>query len=127
MLLFTYGTLKRGGKYHDYLQEASLVAEHAIAKGALYDTGLGYPAMIPSDSEETTGEIYEVPDVLWPALDFLEDYAGNPETDLYDKITIQVRTGGKTVEVLAYVAKAPELLKTKIEDGHWQVEHAVQL
>ena len=126
MLLFTYGTLKRGGKYHDYLEEASLVAEHAVAKGALYDTGLGYPAMVPSDFEETTGEIYEVPDVLWPALDFLEDYSGDPEIDLYDKISIQVQTDEGTLEAKVYVAKAMELLKTRITDGHWQVEHAVQ-
>lgn len=41
MLLFVYGTLKTGGKYHFYLEEASLKAEWAIATGSLYDTGFG--------------------------------------------------------------------------------------
>lgn len=122
MLLFVYGTLKRGGKYHLYLANASLVAEHAVAKGALYDTGFGYPAMILSEFDETEGEVYEIPDELWPAIDELEGYSGGAETDLYDKITISVKVKEKQVETIVYTAKDERLLKKKMEHGNWNIE-----
>lgn len=125
MLLFAYGTLKRGGKYHCYLEEAELVEEQATAKGILYDTGMGYPAMSLSANGQVEGEIYEIPDVLWPALDFLEDYSGNPETDLYDKVTITVETGSKSLEAIVYVAKDEKLLKEQIPAGTWDTAYSM--
>ena len=125
MLLFAYGTLKQGGKYHCYLEEAELVEEQATAKGTLYDTGMGYPAMVLSDNGQVEGEIYEIPDVLWPALDYLEDYSGNPETDLYEKVTITVQAGGETLETLVYLAKDEKILKQQISTGTWDVVHSV--
>lgn len=119
MLLFAYGTLKRGGKYHSYLDEASLVAERATAKGTLYDTGLGYPALVLSGTDEIEGEVYEIPNVLWPALDYLEDYSGEIETDLYDKRVIQVQTNQGELETAVYIARDEKLMKEKIEDGCW--------
>lgn len=119
MLLFAYGTLKRGGKYHAYLEEATLTAERATAKGTLYDTKQGYPAMILSGTDEIQGEVYDIPDVLWPALDYLEDYSGEAETDLYDKLKILVRTEHGELEAVIYAAKDENLLKEKIENGCW--------
>ena len=121
MLLFAYGTLKQGGKYHCYLEEAELVEEKATAKGMLYDTGMGYPAMVLSDGGQIEGEVYEIPDVLWPALDFLEDYSGNPETDMYDKVTVEVEVGNKSMETIVYIAKSEKLLKERIETGKWDI------
>ncbi|WP_394121114.1 gamma-glutamylcyclotransferase [Planococcus donghaensis] len=125
MLLFAYGTLKQGGKYHCYLEEAELVEEQATAKGILYDTGMGYPAMILSDSGQIEGEVYEIPDVLWPALDFLEDYSGDPETDMYDKVTVEVEAGNKSMETIVYIAKSEKLLKEPIETGKWDITQSV--
>ncbi|MBD8014295.1 gamma-glutamylcyclotransferase family protein [Planococcus wigleyi] len=125
MLLFAYGTLKQGGKYHCYLEEAELVEEQATAKGILYDTGMGYPAMVLSDNGQVEGELYEIPDVLWPALDYLEDYSGNPETDLYEKVTITVQAGSETLETLVYLAKDEKILKQQISTGTWDVVHSV--
>lgn len=125
MKLFVYGTLKRGGKYHFYLGEASLVAEHAVANGGLYDTGLGYPAMVLSESEKITGEVYDIPAELWPALDDLEGYTGGAATDLFNKLTITVEANGEEVEAIVYVAKDKKLLKTKIEAGSWDVSRPV--
>ncbi len=125
MFLFVYGTLKRGGKYHDYLEEAELVEEQAVAKGTLYDTGMGYPALVLTGASLVKGEIYDIPDVLWPALDYLEDYSGNPENDLYDKVTIQVTSANKTYETFVYVAKDKRLLKQPISTGNWEVSHAI--
>ncbi|MCJ1909087.1 gamma-glutamylcyclotransferase family protein [Planococcus ruber] len=123
MLLFVYGTLKQGGKYHAYLEEANLVAEHASAKGALYDTGLGYPALSLAENDEVAGEVYDIPDVLWPALDFLEDCVGE-ESDLYEKKAIAVQTENGTLEAVVYEAKQKDLLKTKISSGNWEIAYA---
>lgn len=125
MLLFAYGTLKRGGKYHCYLEEAELVEEQAVTKGTLYDTGMGYPAMVLSGTGQIEGEIYDIPDVLWPALDYLEDYFGDAETDLYDKVMIEVEAGNKSVETIVYIAKDEKLLKEQISTGKWEVAHLV--
>lgn len=122
MLLFVYGTLKRGGKYHAYLEEAALVAEHAIANGFLYDTGLGYPSMVMTEEAEIHGEIYEIPDALWPAIDDLEGYTGGAETDLYDKQMINVKVEGQLQQTVVYVAKNPALLEERIETGIWDVD-----
>ena len=125
MLLFAYGTLKQGGKYHCYLEEAELVEEQATAKGILYDTGMGYPAMVLSDAGRIEGEVYDIPEVLWPALDYLEDYSGNPETDLYDKVMIEVTSGNRSLETIVYIAKDEKLLKEQIKTGKWDIAHSV--
>lgn len=125
MLLFAYGTLKQGGKYHCYLEEAELVEEQATAKGILYDTGMGYPAMVLSDAGRIEGEVYDIPEVLWPALDYLEDYSGNPETDLYDKVMIEVTSGNRSLETIVYIAKDEKLLKEQIQTGKWDIAHSV--
>lgn len=121
MLLFVYGTLKRGGKYHDYLGEAELVAEHAVAKGEIYDTGLGYPAMDLNGKDEVQGEVYDIPEALWPAIDYLEDYSGEAATDLFNKVKIEVEADGKTLQTVVYVATKKEQLKEKVESGNWEV------
>ncbi|ANU09374.1 butirosin biosynthesis protein BtrG [Planococcus antarcticus DSM 14505] len=125
MLLFAYGTLKQGGKYHCYLEEAELVEEQAMGKGTLYDTGMGYPAMVLSGTDQIEGEIYDIPDVLWPALDYLEDYSGDPKTDLYDKVTIEAKASNHSFETIAYIAKDEKLLKQQISTGKWKVLHPV--
>jgi len=123
LLLFVYGTLKQGGKYHAYLEEANLVSEHASAKGSLYDTGLGYPAFSLAGSDDVVGEVYDIPDVLWPALDFLEDCVGD-ESDLYEKKTLTVQTENGTLEAVVYLARQQDLLKTKISSGNWEIVYA---
>ena len=121
MFLFVYGTLKQGGKYHCYLGEAALVAEHATAKGTLYDSGMGYPAMALSEENEIQGEVYDIPEELWPAIDDLEGYTGGAAGDLFDKIEIAVDAAGETLNAIVYIAKDQALLKKKMATGVWDV------
>ncbi|HSP22657.1 MAG TPA: gamma-glutamylcyclotransferase family protein [Planococcus sp. (in: firmicutes)] len=122
MLLFVYGTLKKGGKYHFYLGEAALVAEHAMANGTLYDTGMGYPAMVKSAQGEIQGQVYDIPEELWPAIDDLEGWHTNQaETDLFDKQTTEVFANGEVMKTIVYVANAKLPLKEKVETGVWDV------
>lgn len=125
MKLFVYGSLKKGGKYHSYLEEATLVADHAVAKGALYDSGMGYPAMTLSESGDIIGEVYEIPGELWPALDDLEGYVGEETTDLFNKLTITVEANGEKMDAVVYVSQNQKLLKTKVPDGIWDASQSL--
>ena len=44
--MFFYGTLKRGGQYHDLCRGGTLVSGRAEVDGLLYDLPEGYPALL---------------------------------------------------------------------------------
>ncbi len=69
--LFVYGSLKAGGSAHHLLQRA-----FAEVEGVLNEVELtvhdGYP-MLRAGSTQVEGEVYRIPDFLWPALDDWEE------------------------------------------------------
>ena len=69
--LFVYGSLKAGGSAHDLLQGAIVEAEGGLDQVELIHHG-GYP-MLRAGSAQVQGEVYRIPDTLWPALDAWED------------------------------------------------------
>ena len=75
--LFVYGTLRRGGYYHQLIKEAKLIQEALTIKGyELRDSGLYYPYAFESPDYEIVGDIYEVSqELLEGPLDELEDTA----------------------------------------------------
>lgn len=75
MKLFTYGLLRRGRRLHYYLDEAKLVGITTVV-GRLATVGDDITALTVGD-QHIPGEVYEVPDTVWPFLDRLE---GHPET-----------------------------------------------
>lgn len=78
MLLFLYGTLKRGGSNHGYLRGQRFVGEARTEAGyRLYDLG-GYPGLVAADRDglSITGEIWEVDTEGLARLDELEDIEG---------------------------------------------------
>ena len=85
--VFVYGTLRRGQTNAHYMLGATCIADRAWTYGKLFDTNEGYPAMTYSIEEQVYGEIYVVNDEILCKLDELEEYTGNAETDLYDRIT----------------------------------------
>ena len=125
MKLFVYGSLKKGGKYHSYLEEATLVSDHAVAQGGLYDTGMGYPAMVLSEPGEVIGEVYEIPDELWPALDDLEGYVGTEKMNLFNKLTITIEVAGEKMAAVVYVVQNQQQLKTKVPNGIWDASQSL--
>ena len=73
MLLFVYGTLRRGGGNHDKLAGARYVSSaRTVAGYELVDMG-GYPAVLEQGNDAIAGELYEVDDVLSRALDAFEE------------------------------------------------------
>ncbi|MET1013251.1 MAG: gamma-glutamylcyclotransferase family protein [Paenisporosarcina sp.] len=119
MKLFVYGTLCRGESNHHVLQGATRYCESASIYAVLYDSGCGYPAVELSESSTVIGEIYEVPDHLWPALDELEGYSGNSQTDLYNKEIVVAKMGLEEIETVVYTICDERMKKKIIPSGDW--------
>ena len=78
MLLFLYGTLKRGGSNHGYMHGQRFITEASTApKYRLYDLG-GYPGLVTAEADglSITGEIWEVDAEGLILLDDLENIEG---------------------------------------------------
>lgn len=94
MLVFVYGTLKKGEYNHDVMlrAEGAFVDECETAnKYHMYNYGGMFPAVVPAKGEEGThikGELYDVMDIK--PLDILE---GCPQ--LYYKEIINLSNGEK--------------------------------
>jgi len=119
MKLFVYGTLCLGESNHHVLKGATRYSEKASIPAVMYDTGCGYPAVELSESSIAVGEIYEVPDYLWPALDELEGYSGNSETDLYNKVIVNAQMGSEEIETVVYTICDESMKKKIIHTGDW--------
>jgi gamma-glutamylcyclotransferase (GGCT)/AIG2-like uncharacterized protein YtfP len=56
LLMFFYGTLKRGQRNHDRYCHGALRVEDATVRGELYDLSFGYPALVvPEESIQALG------------------------------------------------------------------------
>jgi gamma-glutamylcyclotransferase (GGCT)/AIG2-like uncharacterized protein YtfP len=77
-LLFVYGTLMRGGRYHRVLRGQRFVGPAwTLPQYALLDLG-AYPGLVcrEDDGRPVAGEVYEVSAAVLPRLDAVE---GSPE------------------------------------------------
>lgn len=119
MKLFVYGTLCRGGSNHHVLKGATRFSGRASIHAVMYDTGYSYPAVELNENSTVIGEIYEVPDNLWPALDELEGYSGNPQTDLYNKVIVIAQTDSEEIEAVVYTICDENMKEKIIPSGDW--------
>ena len=69
--LFVSGSLKAGGSAHHLLDGALAEAEGTLDQVEL-SVHDGYP-MLWSGSAQLRGEVYRIPESLWPVLDAWED------------------------------------------------------
>ncbi len=132
-LLFVYGTLRRGGS-NDIARIApsARFAGMARIRGRLYDLG-AYPALLLDASDTAagwvTGELYEIPDHEWPALDALEEPVTpqRPDGEYFKIITTVRADDGTPREVWAYSAN-PAVISLDREIGHgdWVVHVAAR-
>lgn len=106
MLVFVYGTLKRGGCRHHLLGVPEWVGEAVTeARFRLYDCG-EYPAMVESSKGlKVRGELWRVSPQRLPLLDQEEGVAEG----LYDRRSIEVSSGGRKYEAQTYIYCRPVL------------------
>jgi gamma-glutamylcyclotransferase (GGCT)/AIG2-like uncharacterized protein YtfP len=110
-LVFVYGTLMQGERYHDLLATSPRVASARTAAGfQLHDLG-PYPAMVRGHAQ-VFGELYHVSDEVLAALDELEDHP-----TLYRRETIALDEGG---EAHAYVYLGALDGAAVIGSGDWR-------
>lgn len=119
MKLFVYGTLLHGEKNHHVLDGATRLYERCTLQAKMYDTGAGYPVIELATDGIVFGEVYEIIDHMWPALDELEGYTGNPEIDLYAKEVVNVQTVDGLIEVQVYTVCDESMKLLEILSGDW--------
>ena len=117
--VFVYGTLRKEQTNAHFMQGAICIADGAWTYGKLFDTNEGYPAMICSNEDKVYGEVYEVNEVILQKLDELEEYTGNAETDLYDRITQTVYATDREIEAYVYIAQDKKMILKVIDSGDW--------
>lgn len=72
--VFVYGTLRPGERNHGYLHSARRIGGHVTQPAfTLLDTG-PYPAALDAGDTAIVGDVFEVDDATFAALDRLEDY-----------------------------------------------------
>ncbi|GGA90315.1 gamma-glutamylcyclotransferase [Ornithinibacillus halotolerans] len=118
--VFVYGTLRRGERNDYLLKDAKCLAEQAWTNGVLFDTGMSYPALAPSNSSIVYGELYEVSDTDLARLDELEGYQEGGVNNLYNRLEQIIYTDKGKYRAYVYVAHLDSLLKKKISNGDWK-------
>jgi gamma-glutamylcyclotransferase (GGCT)/AIG2-like uncharacterized protein YtfP len=116
MLIFVYGTLRRGQSNHCQLGPSRFVSYASTApRYELVDLG-GYPALLEGGRDVVRGELFEVPDSWLSHLDAFEDVP-----TLYERVPVQLAHA----QVLGYVMRrevagdAP-----RIASGDWCAQPA---
>jgi len=91
--VFVYGTLKEGYGNNRLLAGAKFLGNHTVKRGRFCLLNLGwFPGVVMREryglSTPVTGEVYEVDDGTFKALDGLEGYP-----TMYDRIEIETKYG----------------------------------
>ncbi|MGV3664408.1 MAG: gamma-glutamylcyclotransferase family protein [Prosthecobacter sp.] len=100
-LVFVYGTLKRGGDNHHWIEHQQFVAEaRTLPLYRLHDLG-GYPGMVHAsqDGLSIEGEVWEVDEAGLIKLDVLEDTDGRE----YERVAVPLLGAFADKHVEGYV------------------------
>lgn len=111
MLIFVYGTLRRGEHNHSQLGPAEYVGEAWTAPH--YElVNLGhYPALLEAGTDAVRGELYDVPDSWLSHLDAFEDVP-----TLYERKSIALGDA----QALGYVMRRDLAVGApRISSGDW--------
>ena len=89
MLVFVYGTLKKGFGNHTLLASSKFLGTDVVKDHTLIQSP-GFPYMVESKGSQARGEVYEVDERIVRYLDALEGYPVH-----YQKKEIQTEEGRK--------------------------------
>ncbi|WP_338553238.1 gamma-glutamylcyclotransferase [Paenibacillus sp. KS-LC4] len=114
--LFVYGTLRKGGNNHHYMNGALLLSLHTVVKGTLVDSGKGFPGMLLEDGM-VFGELYDVSEETLARIDKLEEYFGpDVSTNLYNRVEVDVRTEQATMSAWTYIYNCEDYFHPRFSD-----------
>ncbi len=103
--VFVYGTLKRGGSNHLFLEGQKYLGAVRTEPGfALYSLG-DYPGMVraPGDTVGVTGELWSVDDACLAELDRLEGL----DEGLYERVDVLLQPNPHAPSAQAYLYLHP--------------------
>ncbi len=127
--LFVYGTFMRGESRNHILQSTGVIefAETATAAGELYDTGKGYPAMVPAAGPldgSVSGELFVLknPRAAFEILDIVEDFRGyGSQKSVYRRAVIRTKTqSGRSITAWVYMLDGTAEKLNVIRSGDWR-------
>ena len=121
-LVFVYGTLRQNESNHAFMDGAELVSEQAYIYGQLWDTGLGYPAVVLSQQSRVYGELYCVNTEQLQQLDVLEGYYGPEGPNDYERVKQTVYTPVQIYIAYVYIYDQPPVGGVCLQSGDWKVE-----
>ena len=96
---FVYGTLMKGERAEQLLDDATYVGRCQLHDYAMYHLG-SYPGIQPCDGEVVYGELYLICDETVEKLDEYE-----VEGTLYDRKTVTVRMEDQSIAAEVYIYK----------------------
>lgn len=115
--LFVYGTLRPEGSRWPILEPLAARHRPATASGDLYDTGLGFPAARFGGEGVVVGDLVTLHS-LDEAVRVLDEVEG-VERGLFERVRVEVRSGGEIDEVWSYAYLPPVEGLEPIPDGDW--------
>lgn len=119
--VFVYGTLRSHEQNSHLLKDAVCIAEQCWTYGELYDTALGYPAVVLSKKGRIYGELYEVNHNQLKELDYLEGYTGVNDNDDYKRVEELIFSDLGEFRALLYIYSPEKALHLKrINSGDWK-------
>ena len=105
--VFVYGTLRPGQRNHHYMATATHCGAYTTpACFTLLDTG-PYPAALDEGDTALVGDVFEVDDDTFAALDVLEGEPPDPASPIFDapNIILTPHMAGSTNECLDTIAR----------------------
>lgn len=100
MLVFVYGTLKRGFYNYEFLANSNFIGTAITKNKYPMINAEGYFPYLINDKnigKHIKGEVFEINDVTLNKLDVLEGYP-----DLYIRDNIEVTINNNTIKVIVY-------------------------
>lgn len=133
IFVFVYGTLKRGGSNHRYLdvEGSEFIEEATIAAGAfkLLSINNQYPALVfDKDGPEIHGELYKVTRLVLNTINILEGYNETRENNLFDLHSYFISEGKKAFiyvagnRLLNVINQSPKEAFPEIPSGNWEIQ-----
>ncbi|MED5389334.1 MAG: gamma-glutamylcyclotransferase [Pseudomonadota bacterium] len=110
MLVFVYGTLKKGYSNHHYLRRARFVGEAlSLPQFQLFDLG-AYPGAWRPGEQRLQGEVYAVDALTLASLDYLEEVPR-----VYRRETVQTEYGAAFIYVMQRMPRGAR----RCHSGSW--------
>jgi len=113
MLVFVYGSLKRGFGNHQLLEESEFIGHHITEP--LYEMRSlgGYPGVLLNGDTPISGELYRVDEATFQRLDRLEGYPR-----FYQRLQIPTKEGYAWMYFLANEERYKD--DPIVESGVWE-------